>query len=188
MESFPNATALLIIDVQEGFDDPMWGIRNNPQAEENVERLLEVWRRSDRPVTHVQHNSVEPNSVLRPGQPGNAIKAGLTPTGDEPLFCKTVNSAFIGTTLEKYLREHSLDTLVVVGLTTNHCVSTTVRMAGNLGFETYVVSDATAAFDRVGHDGQRHAADTVHAVSLANLHEEFATVIDTEGVLRLIVE
>ena len=184
MQTLPHNAALIIIDVQAGFDDPVWGRRNNPQAEDHVARLLGAWRETQRPIFHVQHDSTEPNSPLRPGQAGNEIKEAVRPLAGEPLITKQVNSAFIGTDLEARLRQQGLDTLVIVGLTTNHCVSTTARMAGNLGFETTVVSDATATFDRVGHDGQRHTAEDVHAISLASLHQEFATIMDTESLLK----
>lgn len=175
--------ALLVIDVQRGFDEPGWGPRNNRQAEANVSRLLAAWRDAGRPVLHAQHVSVEPGSTLGPGQPGVEIKPEAEPHPGEPVFRKHVNSAFIGTELEAYLREHGIESLVMVGLTTNHCVSTTARMAGNLGFETYVVEDATATFDRVGPDGVLHPAELVHAVSLASLHGEFATVVTCEQLL-----
>lgn len=176
-------TALVIIDVQDGFDEPEYGNRNNPNAESNVARLLEAWRKSGRPVMHVQHHSVYPNSPLHPSHPGVAIKEIVKPQSGEPVFTKSVNSAFIGTNLEDVLREKSLDTIVMAGLTTNYCVSTSVRMAGNLGFKTFVVSDATAAFDTVDHNGKVYAAEEIHDISLANLHDEFATVLDTEGIL-----
>lgn len=121
--------------------------------------------------------------TLRPDRPGNAFQDVVAPQASEPIFQKTVNSAFIGTDLETYLRERAINTLVVVGLTTNHCVSTTVRMAGNLGFTTFVVADATATFDRVGPDGTLYKAAQVHAISLASLHDEFATVVTTETLL-----
>lgn len=179
----PRKAALLLIDVQQGFDAPGWGERNNPDAERNIARLLEAWRKAGWPVLHVQHISVEPGSVLGPGQPGVELKPEAMPAPDEPLFQKNVNSAFIGTDLEAHLRERGIEALVLVGLTTNHCVSTTARMSDNLGFETYVVDDATATFDRVGHDGRRYDAAEVHAISLASLHGEFATVLDTSEVL-----
>jgi nicotinamidase-related amidase len=182
--SLPQTAALIVIDVQTGFDDPVWGSRNNLQAEENIAKLLEAWRQTQRPVIHVQHLSQEPNSPLRPSQPGYEIKAIAKPLPTEPLFQKRVNSAFIGTDLEAYLRQNGLNTLVVTGLTTNHCVSTTARMAGNFGFDTYVVSDATATFDRVGHDGKAYTAELVHAIALASLHQEFATIVDTEQLLN----
>ncbi len=184
METLPQNAVLLIIDVQQGMDEPTWGQRNNPQAEANMVRLLAAWRQTKRPVVHVQHLSLSPTSPLRPAHPGHAIKEAVKPQPGELLFQKHANSAFIGTDLEQQLRERGYDTLVIVGLTTPHCVSTTTRMAGNLGFRTFVVSDATAAFEMVGHDGRRYSAAEIHAVSLVTLHGEFATVVETETVLQ----
>lgn len=179
-----NNTVLLIIDVQKGFDDPKWGQRNNPEAEENIARLLEAWREKEYTVVHIQHASASDGSPLRPGQKGFEIKDIVQPMEDEPVFVKNVNSAFIGTGLEDFLREWGYEKIVITGLTTNHCVSTTTRMASNLGFETYIVSDATAAFDLTDNNGRHYKAEEIHAVSLANLHEEFAHVKTTEDILR----
>ena len=183
MPKLPANAVLLLIDMQDGFDEPVWGRRNNPQMEERVSDLLEAWRAHARPVIHVKHMSKFPSSPLRPNQPGNAIKAKLAPAPGEPVVEKQVNSSFIGTSLEADLRSRGLDTLVLAGLTTNHCVSTTARMAGNLGFTTYVVSDATATFDRVGPDGGLYTAEQIHAMALSDLHGEFATVVDTNAVM-----
>lgn len=95
-----------------------------------------------------------------------------------------MNSAFIGTGLEERLRQAGVEAVVVAGLTTDHCVSTTARMAGNLGFRTYIVSDATAAFDRAGPDGRRYAAEQIHEIALVSLHEEFGSVVTTVAVLE----
>lgn len=189
MKLQPNA-ALLIVDVQKGLDEADYygGTRNNPDAETHIAALLTAWRESQRPVFHVKHNSTEPNSPLRPGQPGNDIKPEATPRDGEPLIVKTVNSAFIGTDLEQQLRGAGISQLVIVGLTTNHCVSTTTRMAGNLGFETYLVADATAAYDRQGTDGTRYPAQLIHDTALASLHEEFAQVVDTAAVIQAMQE
>jgi nicotinamidase-related amidase len=183
MNKLPQSTALILIDVQQAFRDPRWGERNNPEAESNIGRLLEVWRKSGRPIRHVVHDSVEPNSLLRPESPGNAIQAAAAPKAGEPVYRKHVNSVFIGTSLEKDLRQDGIDTLVIVGLTTNHCVSTSARMAGNLGFHTYVVSDATAAFARPAMDGSLRPAEAVHSAALSDIHEEFATVVDMAEIL-----
>jgi nicotinamidase-related amidase len=183
MVSVKDKTALIIIDVQDGLDDPLLGKRNNPDAESNIARLLAVWRTRKYPIYHVQHMSTNPNSPLRPNQPGNAIKQIVAPQADEPIIQKTVNNAFLGTNLEDRLREENIQSVVIVGLTTNHCVSTTARMAGDLGFMTYVVDDATAAHDSRGYDGTYYSAETVHAISLASLQGEFATILKTDQLL-----
>lgn len=184
MVNLPQTAALIVIDVQQAFLDPRWGERNNPDAESNIARLLATWRNTRRPIRHVVHDSAEPNSLLRPRSPGNAIQAVAAPRATEPVYRKCVNSAFIGTNLEKDLRQDGIDTLVIVGLTTNHCVSTTARMAGNLGFKTYVISDATATFARPALDGTIRPAETVHSAALSDLHQEFATVLDTAEILK----
>lgn len=176
--------ALILIDVQEGLDEPRLGRRNNPAAEENMARLLGHWRAQGRPIVHIQHMSTEPNSPLRPELPGNAIKAIVAPSGSEPVIQKQVNSAFIGTDLDARLRAAQIEALVIVGLTTDHCVSSTARMAGDLGYDTVVVADATAAHEQHSYDGSHHQAEMVHQLALANLHEEFATILTTEQVLR----
>jgi len=181
--SASSSTALLVVDVQQGLDDPRLGARNNPQAEQRIADLLATWRATGRPVIHVQHLSLEPHSTLREDAPGHAFKAEALPLSGEPVFRKHVNSAFIGTELEAYLRSHGIGALVVAGLTTDHCISTTVRVAGNLGFSVTVAEDATATFERRGPDGARYDADLIHRVELASLHGEFATVRSTRDIL-----
>ena len=184
MQTLPQKAALIIIDVQQGFDDPRWGQRNNLQAESNIAKLLDAWRHTKRPIFHVQHLSLEADSPLRADAPGHAFKEMVQPQYNELIIQKKVNSAFIGTDLEARLRQDDIDTLVIVGLTTDHCVSTTSRMAGNLGFDTYVVSDATATFDRESYNGKQYTAEDMHTISLTSLHQEFATVIDTDTLLK----
>lgn len=179
----PADAALLIVDVQDGFRDPRWGARNQPQAEGRIAELLGAWRASGRPVVHVQHLSREPDSPLRPGQPGVEIQAIVAPLPGEKLVQKHVNSAFIGTDLERFLRDRGIRTVVVTGLTTDHCVSTTARMAGNLGFETYLVADATATFGKRGPDGTYYEPALIHDTALASLHGEFAEVVTAGDLL-----
>ena len=181
--SLPIQTVLLVIDVQMAFENPSWGQRNNPLAEQRISDLIAAWREDKRPLIHVQHVNPRPGSLFNPGSPGVAIKAEAMPLPGEPLISKDVNSAFIGTDLEKRLRSMGVSTIVVVGITTDHCVSTTTRMAGNLGFTTYVVSDATVTFERTGPDGIRYTAEQMHDTALASLHGEFATVVTTQDVL-----
>lgn len=185
MKSIPKDAALILIDIQQGFDDVKhWGPRNNPQAEANAAKLLQAWRASGRPLFHVQHRSTTPGSPLRPGQPGCEHKAEVRPLPGEPVVGKQVNSAFIGTDLEARLRAAGIGTLVIAGLTTAHCVSTTTRMAGNLGFRALLAADACATHAQTGHDGRPYDAETVHSLALSSLHGEFAEVADTAALLN----
>jgi nicotinamidase-related amidase len=169
--------------VQQGLDDPRWGARNNPEAEQRIADLLAAWRAARQPVIHVQHLSLEPHSPLREDAPGHAFKVEAMPRPNEPVFRKHVNSAFIGTDLEAHLRANGIESLVIAGITTDHCVSSTARMAGNLGFTVTVAEDATATFERRGPDGTHYSADLMHRAALASLHGEFATVRTAREIL-----
>ncbi len=187
MNTIPEDAALIVVDVQKGFDEPSWGRRNNLLAEENIAKLLEAWRRTRRPIYHIQHQSTEPHSTLRPNYVGSEIKDIVKPLAGEPLIQKNVNSAFIGTDLEARLRGAKQGTVIITGLTTDHCVSTTARMAANLGFTTLVVSDGTATFERTSHTGRHYSAEEIHESALTSLNGEFATVVDTASLLDAIL-
>lgn len=174
-------TALIVIDVQRAFDE--WEAagkrRNNPQAVERIGDLLAAFRERGAPIFHIRHEGTRPNSSFRPDGTGYAVKHEARERVGEPVIVKRVNSAFIGTDLEARLRARGITTLIICGATTNHCVETTTRMAGNLGFDARLVRDATWTFDRVGPDGDAHSAEDIHAMTLANLNGEFAQIVTT---------
>jgi nicotinamidase-related amidase len=180
-----SRTALIVVDVQRAFDE--WEAagkrRNNPVAVARIAELLAAFRESGTPIFHIRHESTRPDSSFAPGRPGGEVKDEAREMTDEPVIVKRVNSAFIGTDLEARLREAGVKTLVICGATTNHCVETTTRMAGNLGFDARLVRDATWTFDRVGPDGDAHAAEDIHAMTLANLNGEFARIVSAAEVI-----
>ena len=184
---FNNSPALILIDIQKGLEDLDYygGGRNNPGAEACAARLLSIWRGRNYPVYHIRHMGTPP-SPLSPGTTGNEFKDAVLPLEGEAVLEKETNSAFLGTALHEKLQASGINTLVLAGLTTAHCVSSTARMAGNLGYHTYVISDATATFDTLGPDGRKYKADLVHRICLASLHREFATVISSEDLLELL--
>jgi len=178
--------ALLLIDIQQGFDAPVWGDRNNPDAEQRAADLLKHWRKNAWPIFHIQHISTEAGSPLIGA--GANFQNCVAPQGGEVVIKKSVNSAFIGTDLENRLHDAEIKDVVICGLTTPHCVSTTARMAANLGFNVRLVADATASFTSNANMGWAPNtapldAKTIHDTALAHLHGEFVTVINSADIL-----
>ncbi len=172
-------TALIPIDVQQAVDHAPWPPRNNPAMEANGLRLLEAWRGSGRPLIHVKHDSVVPGSTLAPSHPGNALRPGFEPCEGEPLVRKSVNAAFIGTDLDLRLRRLGITSVVLFGISTDMCVSTTARVAANLGYRVIVVGDACFCFDQPDGEGGTIPAGQIHRAHLATLRAEFGEVVDT---------
>lgn len=162
------------------------GERNNLYAEENISKILQLWRKKGWLVIHIKHTSDNSNSVFHPMNEGFAIKEIVEPVDDEVIITKKVNSSFIGTNLEDQVNE--ISTVVITGLTTPHCVSTTTRMSGNLGFNTYLISDATAAFGLKDKNDRYYDAETIHNITLATLHDEFATILTTEQLINDLIK
>ena len=180
----PRDAALILVDVQQAFDGPGWGRRDNPDCDRNIAALAAYWRERGAPIVVVRHDSVEPGSPLAPGTPGNALKPYVAELEPALLVSKTVNSAFLGQPdLDGWLHEAGLRSVVIAGITTNHCCETTARFAGNLGYETTFVLDATHTHDRPGPDGVVVPAEDLARATAASLHGEFATVVRTRDLL-----
>lgn len=182
--------ALIVVDVQRAFDE--WEAagkrRNNPQAVVRIVDLLSAFRDCGAPIFHIRHEGTRPNSSFRPDGTGYPVKDEAREMAGEPVIVKRVNSAFIGTDLEARLRAANIKTLVICGATTNHCVETTTRMAGNLGFDAALVRDATWTFDRTGPDGDAHSAEDIHAMTLSNLNGEFARIVSAAEAIAALRE
>ena len=180
--------ALLLVDIQKAFLEKDYPglIRNNENAEFICGKILKKWRTLDLPIIHVRHSSSNPESKLHKSRPGFEFNDYVTPLETEMVLTKEVNSAFIGTNLENILIKSHIDTLVIVGMTTNHCISTTVRMSGNLGFDTYLISDSTACYNTKALNGEIIDCNTIYNSALASLQEEFATVIDSKELFDIL--
>jgi nicotinamidase-related amidase len=180
---FDAATALLPIDMQKAFDGAPWPRRWNANLDQNGLRLLAAWRAKSWPIIHVRHDSVEPNSTLRPDQPGNAFREGFAPEAHEPLVVKSVNASFVGTDLDLRLRRLGVTSVVAFGVSTDMCVSTTVRVGANLGYRMILAADACDCFDLPDADGRVIPAEAIHAAHVATLGYEFAILRNTEQIL-----
>ena len=179
---------LLLVDIQKAFLEKDYPglIRNNQDAEFICGKILKKWRTLDLPIIHVRHSSTNPESKLHKSRAGFEFNDYVTPLKTEMVLTKEVNSAFIGTNLENILIKSHIDTLVIVGMTTNHCISTTVRMSGNLGFDTYLISDSTACYNTKGLNGEIIDCNTSYNSALASLQEEFATIIHSKELLDIL--
>jgi nicotinamidase-related amidase len=178
-----SEAALVVVDVQQGFLDPVWGRRNNPSCDDNIRALVEHWASTGRPLVFVRHDSTSPGSPLFPGTRGNQLKDYMSAEPDL-LVTKSVNSSFHGSPdLHAWLHQQGIGAIVICGITTNHCCETTARVGGNLGYEVYFALDATHTFDRTGPDGTALTADELARATATNLHGEFATVVSTADVL-----
>ena len=190
MTNRQSTTALIVVDVQRAFDE--WEAagkrRNNPDAVERIADLLDGFRTQRAPIFHIRHEGSKPTSSFLPGGTGFPVKDEARERDGEVVIVKRVNSAFIGTDLESRLRVAGIKTVVICGATTNHCVETTTRMAGNLGFDTCLVRDATWTFDRVGPDGDAHSAEAIHAMTLSNLNGEFARIVTAAEAIASLKE
>ena len=191
IKQFRRETALLLIDVQVGVDVlSHWGgptgRRNNLDAESKMLKLLTAWRAAKLQVAFTRHDSREAASPLKFSLPTGAQKPGFEPVAGEIVVEKDVNSGFIGTNLEVQLRRVGISRLVIVGFFTNFCVETTTRMAGNLGFDTYLVEDCCSTSNRVGPDGVDRDPEVVDAMTVAILHGEFCTTIKFSDALGLV--
>ncbi len=181
--------ALIVIDMQRGFDDlEFWGPTANPACEDNVAALVAAWERSGEPVVVVRHDSRSPESPLHPGAAGNALVDPVAAVTPALVVRKHVNSAFYGDVdLHAWLQGQGIDELVLCGIQTNMCVETTARMAGNLGYDTTVVLDATRTFDlRADIPGvgvvERTAADLMAQTALVLSEGGFARIATTASL------
>lgn len=177
--------ALIVIDMQRGMTEPSAGGRNNPGAESNIQRLLAAWRHAGWPVVSVRHISRTQGSPFWPGQSGAEFQPELAPLDTEHIVEKNVPDAFIHSGLERWLHVRGIRSIVLVGVSTSNSIESTARTAGNLGFNTVVVSDATFTFARKDYAGVARAAEEVHAMSLANLDGEFASIMSTADAINL---
>ena len=174
---------LMLIDLQQGGDDPSLGRRGQPDAEKNAARLLNHWRSLDNPIIHIRHDSMDPNSPYAPDSPGNDFLPEVAPLDHETVIDKRTNNAFIGTDLMMMLEDNGTTELVVCGVHLEHCVESTVRMAGNLGFMVYLAADATASLDHVDHSGKKWVAEDVHALTLAILNGDYVKVVNCDDLI-----
>ncbi|UCJ15012.1 cysteine hydrolase [Pseudomonas sp. MM211] len=178
--------ALIIIDMQRGMLEAAAGQRNNPDAPARVAELLQAWREAQAPIVHVRHISRATGSLFAPGQFGVEFQPALHPQQDEHVVEKNVPDAFINSGLERWLRVRGIESLVIVGVSTNNSVEGTARSAGNLGFVTHVLADGCFAFAKSDYNGVPRSAEEVHAMALANLQGEYAAIINCQEAVTLL--
>ena len=183
MSQLPAQTPLVILDLQKAIDHPDWGIRNNPDVEANLSRLLTIWRENNWPVIHVKHDSANPKSHYYADKSGNVFKAAVAPIDGETIVTKTVHSAFVETGLLDALAKLGTKCFILGGVKTNNSIEATVRHGSNLGYDIHLLADGCFTHDQIDWNGKRWSADDIHAIALSNLDGEYCTVTTIEAVL-----
>lgn len=183
MADWSDATALVVVDVQEGFNDPSWGPRNNAGAEENIRSLISAWRDQGWPLVYVRHDSTEALSKLNPDHTGNAFQEVVSGEPDL-LVVKSVHSAFYGEPdLHEWLQGNGISSVAICGIQTNVCCETTARMAGDLGYDLLFIIDAMYTFDIAPHDGQAIRARELSRATELMINAEFGQTLYTSELL-----
>lgn len=177
------SATLVIIDMQKAMDDPRYGTRGQPGAEDAMARLLAHWRETGQPVVHIQDSSTDPDSPYAPDKPTHDFKPQVKPLEHEPVVEKRTANAFVGTDLMQVLEEYQNAELVMCGVHLHGCVESTVRMAADLGFMVFLPSDCVIAVDKTAIDGTHYTADEVHALTLGILDGMAAKVITSEALM-----
>lgn len=179
------SATLIVVDMQKAMDDPCWGLRGQPEAEQNIAKLIAHWRALDNPIVHIRNDSMNPDSPYAAGKPTNAFKPEVAPLDHETVVEKRTHNAFIGTDLMQVLEASGSAELVICGVHLEDCVESTVRMAGDLGFMVFVPQDCVISVDRTDKNGKKWSAEDVHALTLAILDGEYAKVLDSSDLIAL---
>ncbi|MEZ5175907.1 MAG: cysteine hydrolase family protein [Acidimicrobiia bacterium] len=184
MKQWENSTALVVIDVQKGFDDEgYWGPRNNTECETNIGLLIAAWRKQGWPIVFVRHGSAERSSPLAAGSPGFAFKDVVSGEPDL-LITKSVHSAFHGDEdLDAWLTEHGVAGVAICGIQTNMCCETTARIASDLGYDMIFVIDATHTFDIVTPTHKVYRAREIARYTAVTLEAGFGSVMHTADLV-----
>lgn len=184
IDNIDQNAALIVIDVQEALDHCEDGPLNNPEAEHNILKLIEMWRTEKRPLFFVQYHSPRPQSPFNKDAPYGKLKEPFRPLPGESLIIKQFENAFMQTTLETQLRERNIRTLIFTGFFTDQCVASSAKVANNLGFHVMVLADGTGTTGCTGHDGKKYQAEDIHQLTLGGLQRDDITIMETSHILN----
>jgi len=178
-----NSIPLVVLDVQDAIDQPIWDGKNNPDYIIVIERLLAHWRQKNWPVLHVKHDEPTPTSSYHTHSPWNGIKKEVAPIAGEIVVIKQQNSAFIDTDLDANLKKMQANHIVLAGVVLHNSMDATIRTGKAMGYTITLPSDATTSVPVTGLDGQSWEAATIYDMTLAILNTEYAHVVTSHDVL-----
>lgn len=150
----------------------------------NIEKILNYWRKTNRPVVYVRHSSEKPASLFYTGSESFEFISELSPGPGEPTFEKTKSSITTSSSFNLFMNDGSYTNVVLVGFTGNDCIDSSARHLAEDGLDVVVVSDATASLDVTGIDGRLHTSDRVHSLTMANIQAQSAQVVQTNVLLQ----
>ena len=140
-----NQSALLVIDVQRGLCEGKYAAFEADALVKRINGLAKKARAEKIPVIWVHHEEAE--GPFQHGTEGWQLARGLESAPDDIMVRKTTPDSFLRTGLERLLKVHHIDRLVVCGMQSDFCVDTTTRRALALGYPVDLVSDGHSTLD-----------------------------------------
>ena len=179
---------LIILDVQDAINQPIWDGKNNPNYLDAIERLLSAWRTQGADIIHVKHDEANPNSSYHTYGPWNAIQARVAPRENEQVITKAQNCAFIDTDLHSVLQGLGAEQFILTGVVIHNSMDATIRAGKALGYQILLPEDATTAVPVTDLNGKRWPAQDVFDLSLAVLGSEYAKITSVDAILKAFTE
>ncbi|PKH25300.1 cysteine hydrolase [Enterobacterales bacterium CwR94] len=185
-----SKTALIVVDIQneyfegKGFKGKMV-IPDGMQALNNSKKLVEYAHAKGMPVFFVRHLGPKDSPLFADGSVYAEFHKDLQPTSKDTIITKATPSSFVGTDLDAQLKKRGIEKVIVTGLMTHMCISSTARDAVPLGYSVIIPEDATATRDL--NDWKNGVVDhnVLQRAALAGVADVFAEIRTTSDVMAL---
>ena len=172
--------AVVFIDYQNEYVDGSMPLgQAGAQAIKNARLLLDKARAQAIPIFHIAHHGEDNGNVFDPLSSNVDIVAELQPKDGETVILKKHPNAFYDTQLQALIAGTQKQQIIFAGFMSHMCVSSSVRAAFDLGFDSFVCHDACATRALPNDKKEAISADVMHETAMAALQDRFAALVTT---------